>query len=428
MRENAGQRRTDFKTELIVVFAILVSLGFPGTLERVYGEQLGINIEKAAFFLENFIMLFSGGKNWMDIRVVNLEKKYAVLYLFVTVIFAVSMLVTRYPYLEIVSCTRLVVTLFFAIWIQERFSLERMLELFGIAQAMFLLAVLYAAVRFPRLVFSPGSGFFDLFLGLYPQKNMSGGELAFGILIMSVLIHERRKKWKPCRIWIILWAIQMLLLFTCQATGAVFCLILSLAMFFIPSRVRFPLGWIYISGNLIFLFATLTLMPAFEWFFEAIGKDPTLTGRIPMWNQILEVMLEHNTFTGFGYGMFWRDPEAYALIQEVFNEYSFLGRSTAGAHNVLMEYWLNDGLIGIAVLFGTVLYSMRRVEEFPEAEYLFCCVFMTYVMINGFTERSVNGNYDYKVFSFLIILALGCRLADEKKEMAVEQRGAIDGI
>ena len=62
LRENAGQRRTDFKTELIVVFAILVSLGFPGTLERVYGEQFGLTIEYAAFFLEIFIMLFSGGK------------------------------------------------------------------------------------------------------------------------------------------------------------------------------------------------------------------------------------------------------------------------------------------------------------------------------------------------------------------------------
>ena len=427
VRENTVQRRTDFKIELIAVFAILVSLGFPGTLEQVYGERFSLVIQYAAFFLEIFVMLFSSGKSWMDIRVVNLEKKYAVLYLFVTVIFVFSMLVTNYPYLEIISCTRLVVTLFFVIWFQDQFRFERMLELLCIAQALFLLAVLYVVVMFPRLAFADGSGPFDMFLGLYPTKNTSACELVFGILIMSVLIHERRKKWKPCRLWIVLWAIQIFLLFTCQATGAVFCLIFSLAMFFIPSRVRFPLGWIYISGNLIFLFATMTLMPAFEWFFEAIGKDATLTGRIPLWNRVLEVMLEHNTLTGFGYGMFWRDPEAYTLIQEGFDEYSFLGNTTAGAHNVLMEYWLNDGLIGIAVFFGAILYSLRRVEEFPEAEYLFCSVFMTFLMINGFTERCLEGNYDYKIFIFLLVLAMGCRLSDEKKEMAEERKGAVDG-
>ena len=59
------QKQREFKIELIAVFAILVSLGFPGNFEYVYGEQLGTVIEYTAFFLEIFVMLFSSGNSWM---------------------------------------------------------------------------------------------------------------------------------------------------------------------------------------------------------------------------------------------------------------------------------------------------------------------------------------------------------------------------
>lgn len=422
LQGTVSQKQREFKIELIAVFAIFVSLGFPGNFEYVYGEQLGTVIEYTAFFLEIFVMLFSSGNNWLDIRVVNLEKKYAVLYLFVAVIYAISMLVTRYPYLQVITCTRLAVTLFFAIWLQDHFRFRRLLELICMAQALFILFSLYCAFRYPGLAFSTGTHYIDAFRGVYSTKNTCAGELVFGILTITVLIREKKKIRERYLAWTVLWAIQIVLLLMCQATGALLAFVLVSLIFFLPSRNRMPLGWLFIAGSVIFLFAILTLMPAFEWFFEAIGKDATLTGRIPLWNQIIDVMLENNTFTGFGYGMFWRDPEAYVLVQQAFEEYSWTRRMTSGAHNMLMEFWLNSGLIGIAVLFFTILYSMKRVEELPEDEYLFCSVIMGYLMISGFTERWL-GNYDYKTVTFLLILALCCRRMEEKKQLSGRMKG-----
>ena len=419
--ENMRQR--NFKIELIAIFAILVSLGFPGNLAEIYGEQFGSVVEYVAFFLEIFVMLFSSGKNWMDIRVVNLEKRYAVLYLFAVVIYAVSMWATRYPSLQVITCTRLVITLFFAIWLQERFRFERLLELICIAQTIFVLFTLFFIVMYPGFAFETGENFVDALQGLYSTKNTCAAELVFGTVVMAVLIRQKREKWEEYRGWVIALAIQVVLLLMCQATGALFCLILVSVFFWVPSRSRMPLGWLFIAGSIIFLFTTMTLMPAFEWFFEAIGKDATLTGRIPLWNQIIDVMLENNTFTGFGYGMFWRDPKAYALIHAGFEPDTFMGTMTSGGHNMLMEFWLNNGLIGLLVLFLTILYSMRRVEELPEVEYLFCFTVMGYLMINGFTERCLGGNYDYKTLVFLLILALCCRRADE--ERASEKAGKL---
>ena len=136
MSESTKQK--DFKIELLVIFAILVSLGFPGNFTQIYGDRLGTVLEYAAFFIEIFVMLFSSGNSWLDIRVVNLDKKYAVLYLFIAVLFVESMLVTSYPSLQIITCTRLVITLLFAIWLQEQFRFERLIELICTAQALFI--------------------------------------------------------------------------------------------------------------------------------------------------------------------------------------------------------------------------------------------------------------------------------------------------
>ena len=130
----SNAKRNSFKVELLVVFAILISLGFPGNYALVYGERFEMIMVYAIFIAEILAMLLSSGESWLDIQIINLDKKYAVMFIFAGVIFAESMLVTEYKNLEFISCTRLVVTLFFVIWLQEKFEFKRMVELIGIAQ------------------------------------------------------------------------------------------------------------------------------------------------------------------------------------------------------------------------------------------------------------------------------------------------------
>ena len=420
---NENEKQKDLEIELLVIFAVLISLGFPGNFTEIYGDRVGVVMEYAAFLIEIAAMLLSSGKSWLDIHIVNLDRKYAALYLFVAVIFAESMAVTGYPSLQIITCARLVVTLLFAIWLQEQFRFERLIELVGLAQMVFVIFVLFFMLRYPGEAFESGSTYIDALRGLYPTKNSFATELVFGILVMAFLVYEKRKRWERYFIWTFFLTVQFVLLLMCQATGALFCLILVFSLFFVLSDRRVPIGWIYIAGNIIFLFTALTMMPAFEWFFEAIGKDATLTGRIPLWNQIIVVMLAHNTFTGFGYGMFWRDPKAVALIHAGFDENTFLGTMTTGAHNMLLEFWLNSGLIGITAFFAALLYSMRSIQTIAHEKYIFFSMIMGYLMINGFTERCLGGNYDYKMLVLFLVMACCCRDSAETDRVS----GMTDG-
>ena len=407
-----SRKRKTFTIELLVIFAVLVSLGFPGNFTEIYGDRLGMFMEYAAFFIEILVILFSSGDTWLDVRVIDLERKYSVLYMFAAVLFLVSMLVTRYPSLQAVTCTRLCVTLLFAIWIQEQFDFERMLELLCIAQVIFVLMALLFTVMYPGEAFESGETYIRALKGLYPTKNTFAAELCFGITILCALIREKRKKMQNFALWIPVLVIQMILLLMCQAMGAVFCLLGVFAVLLLPKYIRLPLGWVYIGVNIFFLFAMLTLMPYFEWFFEAIGKDATLTGRIPLWNQIIKVMMDHNTFTGFGYGMFWRDPAAMELIRAGFDRDSFMGNISTGAHNVILEFWLNNGLIGLAALFAALLYSMRNIWQIQEEKYVFASLLITYLLVNGLTERCLTGNYDYKILTLFLVMAVCCNRSD----------------
>ena len=157
-------------------------------------------------------------------------------------------------------------------------------------------------------------------------------------------------------------------------------------------------------GSVGFLITALTVLPMLDPLLNAIGKDATLTGRIPLWRQIIQVMLSSHTFTGYGFGMFWRDRQAVALLHTAFRRNSFMGTMTTGAHNVLLEFWLNVGLFGIGAYFFAILVSFRQMDRLERADYLFCAVYLMWFMILGWTERSLS-TYEYQML--FLFMAMG---------------------
>ena len=416
------EKQRDFRVELLVVFAILISLGFPGNFTKVYGNTLGTVLEYGAFFVEIFAMLLSSGNNWLEIRIINLDKRYIMLYLFAVVIFIESMLVSRYPSEQLVTCLRLCVTVLFAIWLQAHFKFMRMVELMGIAQALFILFCGVFIILYPEYAYESGSTFTHALNGLYYTKNSFATEMSFGILIVSFIIRERRKRMEGFKGWMLLQGIQIIFILMCQATGPIFCTLFALMPLLIPNHTRLPLGIGYVTGNTLFLFGTLSFMPYFAWIFEAVGKDATLTGRIPLWNRIIEVMMGNHTLTGYGYAMFWRDPRAYGLIQSGFSKWSSLANITTGSHNVLLEFWVNIGLIGIAFFFLMILYSMRRMQELEEKQYYFVSIMTVYLMVNGLTERCLGGTYELTTMVLFLVLAICCNRPECKRTDVSEGR------
>lgn len=401
----------------IVVLIILNSLGFPGNYTLIFGNAIDSLIGYACFLLEIVLMLFSSAGSAFEIRLLDLKYKYRFIYLLLVVFFINSMLATSFPQAQLVSCVRFSVTVLFALWLCEKYDIEGILELIYYAEAIYLILSFAFLVLKPGIAYSSSEGGFTF---LRTAKNSAATQLLTGIIMQTILLKCKLEKHVPIsRSFLGVLVGQIIALFMCNSVGAILCLAIVLLYTFVIYRrmgrqYRLRLGLWYIVINIAFLVIMLTIAPMFSPVFEMLGKDATLTGRTLLWNQIIEVMSANHTLQGYGYAMFWRDPSGYSLIHRAFDRNSWLATMTTGAHNVILELWLNVGLVGLSVYFLTMIQSMSRTKDMTETQYLMCSAHLIAFALHGLTERAFV-TYDYQTLFLFLTMAIGCSVQPNRR-------------
>lgn len=403
---------------LAIILILLNAFGFPGSYTRVFGESMGKLIEYTSFILQLMIMTASSANRFIDMKLIDLKGRYLPIYLFLVEMFLFSMLVTIDRKEQLVSCIRVSVTILFAIWLSTYLTVRELLTEIYYAQVLFVFASAAFPVLFRAYDWRPASYAND-FVGIGGVKNVVASELSFGI-IMQILLWRLREKYKEksTLFFFLFLGIQFVLLVMTHGTGPMLTAIIPIAYFFWfeQTKKRFPIGLIYVVASVMFIVVALTVIPLFEPILTAMGEDPTLTGRVPLWRQMIRVLQNHYTLFGCGYGMFWKTPQAVGYMHAGFDSFSFMGNMTSGAHNNTLELWANLGLVGAATFFGMILLSFARVYSIEEEHYLFAFAYVFQYMVHGFTERSW-GTYEYNMC--FIFLSAAMALGGSKKQSEV---------
>ncbi len=389
-----------------VLCVFLFALGFPGKLaDMLGGGKLSMLIQYAVFALQIVFMLITSGDNLMDMKLLDLKKEYTPVYLLLGVFFVTSMLVPHDITSQLIACLRFTVTGLFALWIIQWYDVKHILRFTCRAQSVIVLLCLL-------FMFIPARGWAMVdgvrsFVGIFPGKNVCGAEIAFGLTMQVALL---RLYWadgeQPGLLFYLMMLCQLVMLVLSRAMGSLISAGLPIAALLLYRGERsflrrIPLGWLYVLGSVGFLFFALNLMPLAEPLLTAMGKDATLTGRVPMWQQHVSNMLSSHTFTGYGFGMFWENKEAVAVFHAAFDENSWAGSMTTGAHNEIIELWLDVGLIGIGVYLFMLLCAFRRMKSMPEDAYIFCLALMLGAFIKGLTERTHSTASYWTLYLFL---------------------------
>ena len=392
-----------------VAVIIFFSLGFPGNYTKVFGEWSGTVSDYGIFLLQIFLMLIYSGNNVGEIKLIDIKKIYASMYLFFTVIFVVSMMATSDAGEEVVSCVRFTVTGLFAIWICEHMKVEELLEAIYHAQIMYVIAAVSFAVLFPGL-YERMSDQMNAFLGLSDTKNVTAMILVFGITMQLLLWKIRTaRNYSVSGFFVGFLALQIFLMILADSKGAMlYCAIIVLMMMMLGDSVRVNVGLVSVMASIGFLIVAMTMIPMLEPVLNAIGKDATLTGRIPLWSQLLKIIRENHTLIGFGFGHFWYDDEALALLHVGFSQNSYLSKLTLGAHSDLMEMWINTGLIGLLSYYAMLIASFSRSIHISSDRYMFCMYYMMFYTFAGFTEKSWT-TFGYKILIMFIAAAYACQ-------------------
>ena len=402
----------DMLWDFCCFITVLCSLGFPGNLERLITGAENLVFQYGPFLLQIVLMLLSSGDDIMDIKILDLKRCYLPVYLMIFMWCAVSMPVTRFPKEQLIACIRFAVTGLFALWMVDQYDVRHILEICYYACLAMLFFTLVALVLMPGRSFSYEAGE-KTFCGLFTTKNPCASELAIGLMIGTMLqgAYRGRRRSFPS-FFVTYMSIHIVLLLLCKSTGAIFCAFIPIAyLLFLRRqnnpRLRLHLGIVYITASVGFLIFSLTIIPLFAPVFEAMGKDATLTGRTPMWRQLITVMTEHNSFTGFGFSMFWKDPAAVKLFHSGFSRGSWGNTMTYGAHNALLEIWLDVGLLGIAAYFGMLLLAFRHPEQLTDMQYEFCSSYILWQTLKGFTERSYIP-FNYQTLFLFLCAGISC--------------------
>jgi O-antigen ligase len=109
-------------------------------------------------------------------------------------------------------------------------------------------------------------------------------------------------------------------------------------------------------------------VPAAIWFFSnidsillAIGRDPTLTGRVPLWHAVVQEIAKR-PILGYGYTAFWYSVEGDRV-------HSAIGWLAMHSHDGYLETTLALGFVGMSLLLiGLLVNLLRGLQLYRSAE------------------------------------------------------------
>lgn len=216
--------------------------------------------------------------------------------------------------------------------------------------ASFLLAAsLVFQLALPRLAtMSDGA-----WRGAFAHKNVLGQMAGFAVLVLLLGLRHRLLA-RPLLLAALLLAFA-LLIFSRSATSLVVTLAVAAGFFLLGRGVLDPLAKAAIvafaAAGLALALLGLVLAP--EQAVELLGRDLTLTGRLPLWELVLSRIADR-PWLGFGYhALFTVRPFAeYVLLT--------LGWDAPNAHSGYLEVALGLGWIGLALALALLAQAAVR--------------------------------------------------------------------
>ncbi len=121
-----------------------------------------------------------------------------------------------------------------------------------------------------------------------------------------------------------------------------------------------------------------------DLFVQIVGRDLTFTGRTEIWELVLRE--KTNPLIGVGFYSFWLGDRPERLSE---GYYYHLNE----AHNGYLETYLNNGLIGLALLAMVLISAARRIKPYVLAGQNYGALrlaFLITTIIYGMTEAVFN--------------------------------------
>jgi O-antigen ligase len=221
--------------------------------------------------------------------------------------------------------------------------------------------------------------------GIYTHKNTLGNTASFALLMFAIFSRYVIKSAILKRAALV--AVGACLIGAASGTGVI------VAMIMIAVSIGFSLlldvrrgTRVFVLGSASFLIglAFISAIPVLSVVFEILGKDPDLTGRVPIWSTLMPWALER-PWLGYGFSSFEQAmlPRYYALT----------GEKLVNAHSGYLETFISFGYLGLAILAAVlisftcnVVHLLRRHSPYERLILPFAVSVFVGVLCSNITE------------------------------------------
>ncbi|NKJ74473.1 O-antigen ligase family protein [Rhizobium leguminosarum bv. viciae] len=186
------------------------------------------------------------------------------------------------------------------------------------------------------------------------------------------------------------------------ATSAAYCLIGFYSLLQRSSSIgRVVIVLFFVQLSLAILISLHEfLVPALE----ALGKDATLTGRVPLW-ELVDREISDRWLLGYGYQTFWTDANPEAT-----NIWLKIGWAAPHAHNGYRDILLSFGIMGMVPFVLMLLRAIRQGATLqchdPQYGWLWLNVLTIMILVMNLTESIFFAQNDtiFILFTAAIIM------------------------
>lgn len=266
----------------------------------------------------------------------------------------ISVFWSQDPQLTFRRSVALALTIVLGMYFSARFTTKEQFRLlawaFGICIAFSFFFELIGA--------NPSQGGGAGWYGIFYLKTQLGANMA-----LSTLVFLFWRKVEPERkhlAMVGLLASLTLVFLSCDVTSILAALSLLCLAPCVRLMLRRSMGWAIVAVSSFLFFGCASLFYAtsnLQRITGLLGKDPMLTGRVPLWILSTAMALQRPWF-GYGFDAFWLPHAMY--VRRI---WQILAWMPPHAHNGALELWLELGLVGVGVFFlGFGYYLLRSIK------------------------------------------------------------------
>ncbi len=339
-----------------------------------------------------------------------------------------SILWSDFPRSTLVRSLPLIVTTAFAFALGSMMSLRQLMLFVSTVFAVAMVLALLAIITLPQARGIPPWG--DTWNGIFLHKNQMG--LASLLALVTSLYASIHFGGRLRAAFMFVSALSLFLLVASESRTSQLAALLILSAFavskiMVKKETIWAVGFILVVFFVIGTIAVLLSSSFAEPIFSLVGRRPTLSERLPLWELLLPDIKER-FWLGYGYTAYWhKEAEHLRVILSKSN----LGFLPHYSHNGLLETFLSTGFVGVSLLlcgllrfFLSAFYCFRFVE-YREVVVLVFVLAMTFLLTN-ITESTVlaRANIFWIVFvaySTSINLAAKSLRSNKKIPLAVNK-------